>query len=133
MSFLIYMIIPMLLVGWAQMRVRGAFKKYSRIRSTAGISGAETARRILRDAVAVMAVGEQMVIDARRGASKSSGGSTPSRQDSGHLSPSLESELGAAARGLLRSTLLTLQPADWMGSGSSAYNLGIWRRGRFYM
>jgi hypothetical protein len=60
------------------------------------------ARRILRDAVAVMAVGEQMVIDARRGASKSSGGSTPSRQDSGHLSPSLESELGAAARGLLR-------------------------------
>ena len=49
MSFLIYMIIPMLLVGWAQMRVRGAFKKYSRIRSTAGISGAETARRILNE------------------------------------------------------------------------------------
>ena len=49
MSFLIYMIIPMLLVGWAQLRVRGAFKKYSRIRSTAGISGAETARRILNE------------------------------------------------------------------------------------
>ena len=60
------------------------------------------ARRILRDAVAVMAVGEQMVIDARRGASKSSGGSTPSRQDSGRLSPTLASELSAAARGLLR-------------------------------
>ena len=60
------------------------------------------ARRILRDAVALMTVGEKMVIDARRGASKSSGGSTPSRQDSGRLSPTLASELSAAARGLLR-------------------------------
>ena len=47
------------------------------------------ARRILRDAVALMTVGEKMVIDARRGASKSSGGSTPSQQDSGCLSPCL--------------------------------------------
>jgi len=60
------------------------------------------ARRILRDAVALMTVGEKMVIDARRGASKSSGGSTPSQQDSGCLSPTLASELSAAARGLLR-------------------------------
>ena len=60
------------------------------------------ARRILRDAVALMTVGEKLVIDARRGASKSSGGSTPSRQDSGRLSPTLASELSAAARGLLR-------------------------------
>ena len=49
MSFLIFMIIPMLLVGWAQMRVRSAFKKYSRVPSTAGISGAATARRILNE------------------------------------------------------------------------------------
>ena len=60
------------------------------------------ARRILRDAVALMTVGEKLVIDARRGASKSSGGSTPSQQDSGCLSPTLASELSAAARGLLR-------------------------------
>ena len=60
------------------------------------------ARRILRDAVALMTVGEKMVIDARRGASKSSGGSTPSRQDSGCLSLTPASELSAAARGLLR-------------------------------
>ena len=49
MLFSIYMIIPIVLVGWAQLRVRSAFKKYSRIRSTAGISGAETARRILNE------------------------------------------------------------------------------------
>ena len=60
------------------------------------------ARRILRDAVALMAVGEKMVIDARRGASESSGASTPSRQNSGRLSPTLASELGEAARELLR-------------------------------
>ena len=66
------------------------------------------ARRILRDAVALMTVGEKMVIDARRGASKSSGGSTPSRQDSGRLSPTLASELSAAARGCCGSTTLGL-------------------------
>ena len=59
-------------------------------------------RRILRDAVALMDVGEKMVTDARHGASKSYGGSTPSRQDSEHLSPTLASELSAGARELLR-------------------------------
>ena len=59
-------------------------------------------RRILRDAVALMGVGEKMVTDARHGASKSYGGSTPSRQDSEHLSPTLASELSAGARELLR-------------------------------
>ena len=49
MSFLFFIIIPMLLVGWAHMRVRSAFKKYSRVPATAGISGAETARRILNE------------------------------------------------------------------------------------
>ena len=49
MSFLFFIVIPMLLVGWAQMRVRSAFNKYSRVPSTAGISGAETARRILNE------------------------------------------------------------------------------------
>lgn len=51
MSFLFspFFIIPIVLVGWAQMRVRSAFKKYSQIPSMARLSGAETARRILRE------------------------------------------------------------------------------------
>ncbi|HIG53920.1 MAG TPA: zinc metallopeptidase [Candidatus Latescibacteria bacterium] len=51
MSFLFspFFIIPMVLVGWAQMRVRSAFKKYSQVPSMARLSGAETARRILSE------------------------------------------------------------------------------------
>jgi Zn-dependent membrane protease YugP len=44
-----FFILPMILVGWAQMRVRSAFNKYSKVASTARLSGAETARRILRE------------------------------------------------------------------------------------
>ena len=44
---LFFMLLPLILVGWAQMRVRSAFKKYSQVASTARLSGAETARRIL--------------------------------------------------------------------------------------
>ncbi len=40
--------LPALLLGlWAQFRVQSAFKKYSRVRATSGMSGAEAARRIL--------------------------------------------------------------------------------------
>lgn len=39
----------MILVAYAQWKVRSAFKKYSSIGSMSGISGAETARRILRE------------------------------------------------------------------------------------
>ena len=40
--------LPALLLGfWAQMRVRSAFNKYSRVRTANGMSGAEVARRIL--------------------------------------------------------------------------------------
>jgi len=51
MSFLFspFFLIPIILVGWAQMRVRSAFKKYSQVPSTARLSGAETARRILSE------------------------------------------------------------------------------------
>ena len=42
-------IIPMILVALAQWKVRSAFNKYSSIGSMAGITGAETARRILRE------------------------------------------------------------------------------------
>jgi hypothetical protein len=46
---MLYFILPMILVGYAQLKVRSAFKKFSRVASMAGISGAETARRILRE------------------------------------------------------------------------------------
>ena len=51
MSFLFspFFLIPMVLVGWAQMRVRSAFKKYNQVPSMARLSGAETARRILSE------------------------------------------------------------------------------------
>lgn len=40
--------LPALLLGlWAQAKVRSAFAKYSRVRVSAGLSGAEVARRIL--------------------------------------------------------------------------------------
>lgn len=40
--------LPALLLGlWAQFRVQGAFRKYSQIRNSTGLSGAEVARRIL--------------------------------------------------------------------------------------
>jgi len=40
--------LPALLLGfWAQMKVKGAFNKYSRIRSYVGLTGAEVARRML--------------------------------------------------------------------------------------
>ena len=49
-SFLLnpFFILPMMLVGWAQIRVRSAVKKSSQELSTARLTGAETARR--RDA-----------------------------------------------------------------------------------
>jgi len=51
MSFLFspFFLVPMILVGWAQMRVRSAFKKYNQVPSMARLSGAETARRILSE------------------------------------------------------------------------------------
>jgi Zn-dependent membrane protease YugP len=40
--------LPALLLGlWAQMRVRSAFGKYSKVRSMSGVTGAQAARRIL--------------------------------------------------------------------------------------
>ncbi len=45
--YLIYVGIPLLLGMWAQFKVSAAFKKYSGIRATRNITGAETARAIL--------------------------------------------------------------------------------------
>jgi uncharacterized protein len=40
--------LPALLLGmWAQYKVQGAFKKYSQVRTTVGLTGAQVARRIL--------------------------------------------------------------------------------------
>jgi uncharacterized protein len=40
--------LPAMLLGlWAQMKVKGAINKYSRVRTTTGLSGAQVARRML--------------------------------------------------------------------------------------
>jgi len=40
--------LPALLLGlWAQMKVKGAFSKFSKVRTTTGLTGAEVARRML--------------------------------------------------------------------------------------
>ena len=45
--YLLLIIVPMLLGLWAQWRVKSAFGKYSEVRATSNISGAEAAREVL--------------------------------------------------------------------------------------
>jgi len=45
--YLLYFIVPMVITLWAQMSVRSAYSKYSRIASSRGMTGYDTARRIL--------------------------------------------------------------------------------------
>lgn len=45
--YLLLSIPPLLLGLWAQMRVKGAFEQYSKVRTANGMSGAQAARRIL--------------------------------------------------------------------------------------
>jgi Zn-dependent membrane protease YugP len=45
-----YLIIPMLLGFWAQSRVRSAFGRYSQVRATSGLTGAQAAEEILNAA-----------------------------------------------------------------------------------
>ncbi|PLR99730.1 zinc metallopeptidase [Bacillus sp. T33-2] len=47
MEFLIYFAIIILIPLWAQMRVRGAYSRYSKVPSSSQMRGAEVARRIL--------------------------------------------------------------------------------------
>lgn len=52
-GYLLYLLfsLPALLLGmWAQFKVQGAFKKYSRVRNFIGLSGAQIARRMLDSA-----------------------------------------------------------------------------------
>ncbi|CAK8582219.1 zinc metallopeptidase [Priestia megaterium] len=47
MSFLIYFLIIILVPIWAQFKVRSAYKKYSKVSNSSGMTGAEVARKIL--------------------------------------------------------------------------------------
>ncbi|KKB37652.1 zinc metallopeptidase [Bacillus thermotolerans] len=47
MGFLIYFLILILVPLWAQMKVKSTYKKYSKVAVSSGMTGAETARRIL--------------------------------------------------------------------------------------
>lgn len=49
MSYIGFMILAILIPLWAQMKVKGAYKKYSKINNSTGLTGEEVARRILDD------------------------------------------------------------------------------------
>lgn len=49
-SYFLYIIVPLLLGLWAQWRVSAAFGKYSKVRASSNLTGAETAREILNAA-----------------------------------------------------------------------------------
>jgi Zn-dependent membrane protease YugP len=49
-NYLLYILFPFLLGLWAQFRVKSAFSKYSQIRASSNLTGAEVAREILRSA-----------------------------------------------------------------------------------
>jgi len=49
-TWLLYIIVPLILALWAQARVTGAFKKYSQIRASSGLTGAQAAQEILNAA-----------------------------------------------------------------------------------
>src|SRR5213595_202580 len=48
--FFLYLIVPAILGIWAQIRVTGAFSRWSKVRASANITGAECAREILQAA-----------------------------------------------------------------------------------
>jgi Zn-dependent membrane protease YugP len=49
-EYFLYIIGPLILSLWAQWRVKGAFAKYSKVRATSNLTGAECARRIMQEA-----------------------------------------------------------------------------------
>lgn len=49
MSILIYFILIMVIPIWAQLKIKSAYKKYSQIPASSGMTGAEVARKILDD------------------------------------------------------------------------------------
>ncbi|MCT8138914.1 zinc metallopeptidase [Anaerobacillus sp. CMMVII] len=49
MGFLIYFALLILIPLWAQMKVKSAYKKYSKVPASSGMTGAQVARKILDD------------------------------------------------------------------------------------
>jgi uncharacterized protein len=49
MSFIIYFALIIIIPLWAQMKVKSAYKKYSKVSASSGMSGAQVARKILDD------------------------------------------------------------------------------------
>jgi len=49
-NWLVYLILPMVLGFWAQAIVSGAFRRYSQVRASSGLTGAEAAEEILKAA-----------------------------------------------------------------------------------
>lgn len=49
MGFLVYFAIILLIPLWAQMKVKGAYRKYSQVPASSGMTGAQVARKILDD------------------------------------------------------------------------------------
>lgn len=49
MGFLIYFLLVLIIPIYAQFKVKSTFKKYSKVSSTSGMTGAEVARKILND------------------------------------------------------------------------------------
>ncbi|MFC0559903.1 zinc metallopeptidase [Halalkalibacter alkalisediminis] len=47
MAFLVYFILLLIIPIWAQMRVKGAYRKYSQVHASSGLTGAQVARKIL--------------------------------------------------------------------------------------
>ncbi|WP_017755561.1 zinc metallopeptidase [Calidifontibacillus oryziterrae] len=49
MGFIVYFAIIILIPLWAQMKVKSAYRKYSQIQASSGMTGAQVARKILDD------------------------------------------------------------------------------------
>lgn len=49
MSFLIYFALLLIIPLWAQSKVKSAYKKYSQVQASSGLTGAQVARKILDD------------------------------------------------------------------------------------
>ncbi|MED4081346.1 zinc metallopeptidase [Halalkalibacterium halodurans] len=49
MGFLIYFALLIIIPLWAQMKVKSAYKKYSKVSASSGMTGAQVARKILDD------------------------------------------------------------------------------------
>jgi uncharacterized protein len=49
MFYLLFLIPGMLLMMWAQFRVKGTYQKYAQIGSSMGMTGAEVAEKILSE------------------------------------------------------------------------------------